>query len=156
MLIDQLKTDLTLSLKKGDTVRVGTLRFLLAAVQNEAIQKYGNASDTSLTDEDVLSVIKKQAKTHRESIDAFEKAGRVELVAKEQAELTILEAFLPKALSDEELIQLLEPVIASGENNPSAGSGQAFGLLMKQAMAAVNGHADGGRVAAILKQMLQK
>lgn len=148
MLIDQLKTDVTQSLKNGDAMRVGTLRFLLSAIQNLAIDKYGNASDTSLTDEDVLTVIKKQAKTHRESIDAFEKAGRGELVAKEQAELTILEAFLPKVVSDEELMKLLEPVVASGENN--------FGLLMKQAMAAVKGQADGGRVVAMLKQMLQK
>lgn len=156
MLIDQLKTDLIQSLKKGDTVRVGTLRFLLSAIQNAAIQRYGNASETSLTDEDVLTVIKKQVKTHRESIDAFQKAGRGELVAKEQAELVILEAFLPKAVSDEELMKLLVPVVASGEKNPSTSSGQDFGLLMKQAMAAVKGQADGGRVAAILKQMLQK
>lgn len=155
MLIDQLKTDLTLSLKKGDTVRVGTLRFLLAAIQNTAIHKYGSASGTSLTDEDVLGVIKIQAKTHRESINAFEKARRGELVAKEQAELTILEAFLPKAVSDEELMKLLEPVVASGENNLPAGR-QDFGLLMKKAMAAVKDKADGGRVATILKQMLQK
>lgn len=148
MFIDQLKIDLTQSLKKGDTVRVGTLRFLLSAVQNTAIHSYGNASETSLTDEDVLGVIKKQTKTHRESIEAFEKAGRGELVAKEQAELTILESFLPKQLSDEELKTLLSPVISSGEKN--------FGLLMKQAMAAVKGQTDGGRVAAILKQLMHE
>lgn len=145
MLIDQLKTDLIQSLKKGDTVRVGTLRFLLSAIQNAAIQSYGNKSETSLTDEDVLSVIKKQAKTHRESIEAFEKAGRGELVAKEQAELVILEAFLPKQLTDEDLKTMLTPVISSGEKN--------FGLLMKQAMAVVKDQADGGRVATILKQL---
>ncbi len=146
MLIDQLKTDLIQSLKKGDTLRVGTLRFLLSAVQNAAIHSYGNASDTSLTDEDVLNVIKKQAKSHHESIDAFQKAERGDLVEKEQAELAILESFLPKQLSEEELKTLLSPVISSGEKN--------FGLLMKQAMAAVKGQVDGGRVSAILKQLM--
>lgn len=156
MLVDQLKADLTQSLKKGDTVRVGTLRFLLSAVQNAAIAKYGALGEAGLKDADVLDVIKNQAKTHRESIDAFEKAERMELVAKEQAELTILEALLPKQLSDDELTKLLEPVITSGEKNTSTSSGQVFGLLMKQAMAAVKGQADGGRVAELLKYMLQK
>ena len=146
MLVDQLKADLTQSLKKGDSVRVGTLRYLLFAIGNLAISKYGNSSETSLIDEDVLDVIKKQVKTHRESIDAFEKAGRDELVAKEQAELVILGEFLPKQISDEELKKLLEPVISSGETN--------LGLLMKQAMILVAGKADGGRVATIVKQML--
>ena len=145
MIIDQLKADLVQSLKRGDSVHVGTLRFLLAAIQNLAIRKYGNASDTSVTDEDVLDVIKKQTKTHRESIDAFEKAGRTELAAKEKAELVILEEFLPKQISDDDIKKILDPVLSSGEKD--------FGLLMKQAMTLVAGKADGGRVSTILKQL---
>lgn len=145
MLRDQLQQDITTSLKAGNTRRLETLRFLLAAVTNSAIAKYGAAADTQLTDQDVLDVIKKQAKTHRESIEAFQKAGRSELVQKEQEELAILESFLPKEMSDEALKALLEPVARSGETN--------FGLLMKQAMAAVRGQADGGRVSAMLREM---
>lgn len=146
MLVDELKHSVIASLKQGDTRRVGTLRFLLAAVQNTAIAKYGSKADTRLTDQDVLDVIKKQAKTHRESISAFQKAGRDELAAKEKEELAILETYLPKELSDQELQTMLKPLAVSGELN--------FGLLMGKAMKLVAGQADGGKVSSILKQML--
>ncbi|KKR78849.1 MAG: hypothetical protein UV58_C0025G0016 [Candidatus Wolfebacteria bacterium GW2011_GWC1_43_10] len=146
MLLDDLKADVLTSMKKGDHVRVDTLRFLLAAIRNAAISKYQAAGEAAMKDEDVLDVIKKQVKTHKESIEAFTKASRNELVLKEQGELTILEAFLPKEMTDEELKKLLEPVAKSGESN--------FGLLMKQAMQAVAGRADGGRVSSMLKQLI--
>lgn len=146
MLIDELRQSLMASLKSGDTRRVDTLRFLLAAVRNAAIAKYAAKGEKGLTDADVLDVIKKQAKSHRESIEAFDKAGRAELAAKEREELAILEAYLPKQLSDEEIKALLAPVIASGEKN--------FGKLMGAAIAVLKGKADGGRVATILKQLL--
>src|SRR3989339_230844 len=98
MLLDDLKADVLTSMKKGDHVRVDTLRFLLAAIRNAAISKYQAAGEAAMKDEDVLDVIKKQVKTHKESIEAFTKASRNELVLKEQGELTILEAFLPKEI----------------------------------------------------------
>lgn len=94
MLISELRQSLTTALKAGESRRVDTLRFLLAAVQNTAIAKYGAKSDTKLTDSDVLDVIKKQVKSHKQSIDAFEKARREDLVRKEKEELAILEAYL--------------------------------------------------------------
>lgn len=148
MLIDQLQEDLNTSLKAGKTVRVGALRFLMSAVRNAAIAKYQAKWETSLTDADVVEIVKKQIKTHKESIEAFEKAGRGELADKEKQELAVLTEFAPKELSDEDLKQLLIPVVASGEQN--------FGLLMKSAMAAVKGQADGGRVSSLLKQLLSK
>lgn len=146
MLISELRQSLTTAMKAGDRCRVDTIRFLLAATHNSAIAKYGARGEAGLTDADVLDVIKKQAKTHKESIEAFDKAGRHELAAKEKEELAILESYLPQELSDERLKKLLEPVVASGETN--------FGVLMKQAMAVVAGQADGKRVAAIVKTML--
>jgi uncharacterized protein len=148
MLLDSLQGDLNTSLKAGNAVRVATLRLLIAAVKNSGIAKYGNAWETSLTQADLVDVVKKQIKTHKESIVAFTDAARPELAAKEQEELTILEEFAPKELSDDEVKKLLEPIVASGEAN--------FGLIMKSAMAAVAGKVDGGRVSALLKQMLQK
>lgn len=147
MLLSSLQSDVVTSLKRGDTLRVSALRFLLAAIRNSAIAKYGAAGESSLTEEDIFGVIKKQVKSHRESIEAYQKAGRRELQQKEEAELAILSAFLPKQLSDEQVGQLLEPIIASGEKN--------FGLLMGGAMKAVKGQADGTRVSGILKKMLQ-
>ncbi len=146
MLVDELKKSVIAALKQGSTRRVETLRFLLAAVQYTAIAKYGSEADTKLTDQDVLDVIKKQAKTHLESIEAFQKAGRGKLATKEQEELAILEGYLPKQLSDEEIKTLLEAVVAGSEKD--------FGKLMGQSMAAVKGQADGGRVSSLLKQML--
>ncbi|MEK9143621.1 MAG: GatB/YqeY domain-containing protein [Patescibacteria group bacterium] len=153
MLVDELKRSVIASLKQGSTRRVETLRFLLAAVQYTAIAKYGSDADTKLTDQDVLDSIKKQAKAHRESISAFQKAGREKLVTKEQEELAILEEYLPKQLSDKEIETLLAPLITSEKKDLPAGR-QDFGKLMGQAMTAVKGQADGGRVSAILKQML--
>lgn len=146
MLMDQLQTDLTTSLKARERDRVETIRFLIAGVRNLVSAKYGAKWETSLTDADVLDTVKKQIKTHRESIEAFEKAGRQELVDKEKAQLAVLEEFAPKELSDEELKKILTPIAASGEQN--------FGLLMKQAMAVVKGQAEGGKVSAMLRSLL--
>lgn len=145
MQLSDLQQELARSLKTGDVVRVETLRFLIAAVNNAAIAKYGSEADSKLTEEDILEVVKKQVKTHKESIEAFAKAGRSELADREKAQLAILEAYLPKQLSDEELRKLLEPIVTSTETN--------FGILMKQAMEKVAGKANGGRVAGMLKKL---
>ena len=143
MLLDSIKIQIQQSLKNREVVRVDTLRFLLSAARNLGIAKYGAQGEAGLTDQDILEVIKKQVKTRKESIEAFEKAKRNDLVDKEKKELEILSTFLPQELGDEELKKILEPIAKTGEKN--------FGLLMKQAMAAVQGQADGGRVSAMLK-----
>lgn len=148
MLLDTLKTDLVTAMKAHDQVAVDTIRFLMSAIRNAAIAKYGAASDTALTDVDVMDAIKKQVKTHKESIVAFAAAGRTELVNKESGELAVLERYVPAEMSDEELKTLLAPVAASGEVN--------FGLLMRNAMAVVAGKADGGRVSSMLKNLMTK
>ncbi len=147
-LLYTLQLQVSEALKSGDRVRVETLRFLLSAVRNAAIAKYGNKSEVAVTDDDVVDVIKKQVKTHRESVEAFTQAGRQELADVEKAQLAILEAYLPKQMSDEELTKILEPVVATGEKN--------FGLLMGQAMKAVKGQADGAKVSTLLKEMIQQ
>ena len=144
MLLDTLRKKLIEAVKARDTVGTDTLRFLLSGLKNTAIAKYGPAREASLTDADVLDGIRIQVKSHRESIEAFTKGKRDDLVNKEKKELAILETFLPPGLSDEELEALLQPVISSGETN--------FGSLMKRAMELVAGRADGGRVAALLKK----
>ncbi len=147
MLIDEFKSQLQKAMKAGDTNRRDTLRFLLSAINNSAIAKYGAEAEAKFTEADVLDTIKKQVKTHKESIEAFEKGGRADLVEKEKSELTILEAYLPKQMSDEELKKLLEPIVSAGGD---------FGPMMGKAMAAVKGQADGRRVSVLLKQMLGK
>jgi len=146
MTLSDLQTDLNSSLKAGKTARVETLRFLISAIRNAAIAKYGAAWETSVTDADVVDAVKKQIKTHKESIEAFANAGRQELAAKEKEELAVLSEFAPKEMSDEELQAILAPIAASGEQN--------FGLLMKSAMVAVAGKADGARVSTALRQLM--
>lgn len=148
MMLDTLKADLVTTMKAHDQVGVDTIRFLLSAIRNMAIAKYGAASDTALTDADVMDTIKKQVKTHKESVEAFKTAGRAELVAKESGELAVLERYVPAEMSDEELKNLLAPVAASGEPN--------FGLLMRNAMQVVSGKADGARVSSMLKSLMAK
>jgi uncharacterized protein len=148
MTLDDLQHDLNASLKSGKSVRVAALRLLISAIRNAAIDTYGSAWETSIKDADIVEVAKKQVKMHKESILAFENAGRKDLVMKEQEELTVLEEFAPKEMSDDDLKKLLAPIASSGEQN--------FGLLMKSSMAIVAGRADGGRVSALLKQLLQK
>ena len=134
------------SMKARDTVAVDTLRFLISAVKNVAINKYGADSDAKLTDSDVLDVVKKQVKTHKESIEAFTKAGRAELAANEQAQLVILESYLPKEMTDDDLRALLVPIAAAGGD---------FGPLMGKAMSAAKGQAGGDRVSSMLKRLLE-
>lgn len=146
MMLSDLQADLNASLKAGKSSRVATLRLLMSAVRNAAIAKYGASWETSFNEADIADAVKKQIKTHKESIEAFTAAGRTELADKEQEELAVLQEFAPKELTDEELRTILLPITASGEAN--------FGLLMKQAMAAVSGKADGARVSALVKQLM--
>jgi uncharacterized protein YqeY len=145
MLLSQIKSSIIESVKGHDSPRAETLRFLLSAIRNAGIDKYAPKGEEAMTDEDILEVIKKQVKTHKESIEAFSGAGRTELAEKEKVELAILVAYLPKEMSDQDLTAMLTPIARSGEKN--------FGLLMKQAMALVGGKADGSRVSAILKKL---
>lgn len=147
MLLDDLRATLAPAMKAHDTVTVETVRFLLAAVRNVAIAKYGAEGEAKVTDADVLDVIKKQVKTHKESIEAFEKAGRNELADSEKAQLAILEGYLPKQMPDGELEALLAPVAAQGGD---------FGPMMGRAMGVVKGQADGGRVSAILRKLTRQ
>lgn len=147
MLLQDLQKDIIVSLKAGDGMRVETLRFLVSAVKNSGIAKYGAETDAKLNDADVVDVIKKQVKSHRESVDAFEKAGRNELAAKEKSQLVILEAMLPKEMSDEELKKIVINAVKTGETN--------FGKLMGLVMREVNGNANGNRVSQMVKQQLE-
>lgn len=144
---DTLQADLTAAMRARDAVRAGSLRMALTAVTTEEV---AGKEHRELTDDDVLKVLAKEAKKRREASAAYTDAGRVELAAKEDAELAILEAYLPKQLSDEELTRIVtEAVTASG----AAGMPQ-MGLAMKAANQAVAGRAEGGRVAATVRQVL--
>ncbi len=144
---EQLHVDLTAAMRARDRVRSGTIRMALTAVTNEEV---AGKEQRQLSDDDVLKVLTKEAKKRREAADAYVAAGRTELAEREQAELAVLESYLPKQLDDAELESIVrEAVTASG----ATGLPQR-GLAMKAANAAVAGRAEGGRVAAIVRQVL--
>lgn len=143
--LDLINAELVEAQKKRDEVVVSTLRMLLAAVKNAQIAKGGD-----LTDEEVLEQITKSAKQHSESIDAYQKGGRADLVEKEKAELAVLAKFLPEQLSEDEIGKIVDDVISTTE----AKGASDLGRVMGQVMAKVKGKADGNVVSGIVRSKL--
>ena len=146
-LMDQIEKDIIAAMKAKDAIKLSTLRMLKSAVGNYLIQVKKDKAD----DAEVLSLVGKQAKQRRESIESFEKAGRADLADKEKAELAILEAYLPKQLSDEELrTEVQKAITASGAVGVAD-----MGKLMKVLMPAIQGKVDGKRVQEAVKALLK-
>lgn len=154
MFLDKIRQDLDRGVKEKDRDKLRTLRFLLSNIQNLAIEKYppekGGLPAGGLTDEDVISVIQKLVKTHKESIEAFKSGGREDLVKQEEAELALLQKYLPESLSEEEIKKITEEVIRQLTEQGLTD----FGKIMGQVMAKVKGRADGATVARIVKEVL--
>src|SRR3990167_10317843 len=143
--VDILRSDLNQSLKSKDEPKVSTLRLLLSALNYKKIEV-----QRELTDQDILSVIQKEVKKRKESIELFKQGKRDDLVAKEEAELQILQPYLPQQLSEEELIRLVDQAIQ--ERNATALV--QMGIVMKQVMAKAQGQADGKLVSELVKKRL--
>jgi hypothetical protein len=144
---DRLNEDLRAAMKGRDEVTVSTLRMALAAVRTAEVS--GTAA-RDLSDDEVTSVLTKEAKKRREAAAAFAGAGRADQAARENAEGEILDAYLPKQLTDEEIAALVAETLAAGG---FSGKGQ-MGPAMKAVQAAVAGRAEGGRVAAEVRKQL--
>jgi uncharacterized protein YqeY len=142
-----LRADLHSSMRDHDKMRSETLRMALTAITNEEVS---GTSARELSDDEVLRVLAKEAKKRREAATAYLDAKRPELAAKEDAELAILDAYLPAQLSDAEL----QGIVAQALSETGATGMPQMGLVMKAATALVAGRADGGRVAAIVKSAL--
>ena len=138
--------ELKQAMKAQDAVRVSTLRLFKAALRNAAIEK----RQDQLPDADTLAILSRQIKQRRESIEAYRKGGRADLIAKEEAELAILLVYEPPQLGDQELQALIAKAIAS---TGAAGPADQ-GRVMKQVMAEVQGRADGKRVSQAVATLL--
>lgn len=147
MLLDQIRSDLNSALKSKDQGKVDTLRFLLGAIHDLEITKYPPSKGGKITDDDVVAVIQKQVKTHKESMDMFAKGSRQDLVEREGLQLRILESYLPKQMSDSDIRSKVEEM---RKNNPEAD----FGKLMKLVMGELRGKADGSVVSQVVKEVL--
>jgi uncharacterized protein YqeY len=143
----KMSDDLRQSMRSGDTVKRDTLRMLLSSVNYAE-----SAKQSALTDADILGVISKDVKRHQESIDAFKKGNRADLVAKEEAEMVVLQSYLPKQMSHDEVIAAAREVIAAVE---AKGPGDK-GRVMQQLMPKLKGKADGKEINDIVTGLLQQ
>jgi len=142
----QIVADLTAAMKAQDAPRTSTLRMVKAAMMNRQIEK-----GSELDDDDVQKLLRSLVKQRRDSIELYEKAGRAELVAREQAEIDVIESYLPQAASTEVIEQAVTAAIAE----TGASSMKDMGKVMKAAQAALAGkNADGKTVSEVVKAKL--
>ena len=142
----QLNDELKDAMRSGDTTRRTTIRYLLSIIQNEEIAKR-----SELDDEGILAVLSRQAQQRRDSIEAFEKADRQDLVDKEKAELDYILPYLPQQLSADEIKELVVRAISDvGASGPGD-----MGKVMSQVMPGVKGRAEGKQVSSIVAGLLK-
>ena len=146
MLEDQMMNDYVKAMKDKDTVRSSVLSFLRAQVKNVRIDKKAEKLD----DADVIAVVKKQIKQRQDSIEQFEKGGRMDLAQKEKQEMEILKSYLPPEMSAAEL----KNIIAQAIQESGAAGSKDMGKVMKVLMPKVAGKADSKLVSDLVKEKL--
>ena len=142
----RIANDLKGSIKNKDATRTSTLRMITASMQNLAIEKKTN----ELKDADVIKIISKQAKEHRDSIESFKKGNRTDLVEKETKELSILKSYLPKQLGEKELEEIVKKVISETGASSKADFGKVMTLIMQE----IKGQADGKIISSLVQKLL--
>jgi uncharacterized protein len=144
----QVDNDIKDAMRARETVRLNALRLLKSAMKNAAIEKGG--AEGMLDDAEASAVIRKQIKQRQDAIEGFEKGGRPELAAAERAEIEVLSAYLPAALSPDEVTALAREAIAEA----GATSKQQMGAVMKIATAKAAGRADGKTLSQAVQKLL--
>ncbi len=143
---ERITGDMTAAMKAKDAPRLSTLRMVKAAVQNREIEKGGE-----LSDEEMTKALQSLVKQRRDSVEQYEKAGRAELAEKERAEIAVIEEYLPRAASREEVERAVEEAVAE----TGATSLKEMGAVMKAALARLAGrNADGKMVSDAVKAKL--
>ena len=148
----RLRSDLTAAMKARDTLTMGTLRMVLAAVTNEEVS---GSRARELSDPEVTTVLAREVKKRKESAEAFEGAGRTELAERERAESAVIAGYLPQQLTDHEITALVaESVAAVAASNGAPPTMKQMGLVIKDAQARAAGRAEGAKIAAAVKAAL--
>jgi uncharacterized protein len=142
---ERITEDMKSAMRSGDKERLATIRLALAAIKQREVDER-----ITLDDAQVLAVLEKMIKQRKESVAQFEAGGRADLVAKEQAEMAVLQGYLPAQLSAAELDALIAEAIASS----GAASIKDMGKVMAAVKSKAQGRADMGAVSALIKQKL--
>lgn len=144
MLLEKLQSDSIEALKTGNKQKLSVLRMLVSEVKNSQIDII--AAGKELTDDDVLKVLAKELKKRKDSIEAYNKAGRSDLSEVEESEAKIISEYLPQQMSETDVEAIVSEVISGGATD--------FGSVMKGAMAKIAGRADGKLVSEVVKRLL--
>ena len=146
--VERVDSDLKEAMRTKDAAKLGVLRMLKSALKYAAIAK--SDAEAELSDAEVAQVIRKQAKQRQDSIESFEKGGRAELVEKERNELSILNAYLPQAMTSEEVSGVVRETIAE----VGATSKAQMGAVMKALQVKLGGRVDGKTLSAEVSRQL--
>lgn len=149
MLKDKLADDLKTAMRARDQVRLRTIRSLRAALMEKEIAQREGGSAT-LSDDEELAVVQKQAKQRRDAIDQYEKAEREDLRIREAEELAVIEEYLPRQLSEDEIRDAVREVIATTGGTSMADMGKVMGAAMEK----LRGRAEGRTVQQIVRELL--
>ncbi|MFC0298259.1 GatB/YqeY domain-containing protein [Geobacillus jurassicus] len=145
-LLDRLNDDMKQAMKNKEKEKLSVLRMLKAALQNEAI-KLGKSP---LSEDEELTVLSRELKQRKDSLQEFENAGRSDLVEKVKTEIDIVQSYMPKPLTEEELRELIEQTIKEVGASSKADMGKVMGAIMPK----VKGRADGSLVNKLVQQQL--
>lgn len=150
MLRDKLSDALKEAMKARDRRRVATVRLILAAIKDREIAGRTSGDGESVGDDDVLQILAKMVRQRRESIEAYEQAGRIELAEQERAEIGIVESFMPQQLSAAEIADICKAVV----DETGASGLKDIGRVMGALKARYAGQMDFGKASATVKQLL--
>ena len=146
----RISEDLKTAMKAKDTLRLSTLRLINAAIKDRDIALRGEGEDREMTDEEITATLSRMVKQRQESARAYEEGGRLELVERELAEIGVIETYLPRQLSQDEVAVAIDSVVAEVE----AGSIRDMGRVMNALKARYTGQMDFGAVGPMVKARL--
>jgi uncharacterized protein YqeY len=144
-LLQKITDDMKTAMKSGDRVRLEVLRFTLASLNAAQKEKALKDPTATLSDDEVIKLLQKEAKKRKDSVDLFKQGGRADLVEKEESDLKIIYEYLPQELSHDEVMAIVKDLKAKGFND--------FSSLMRESMKAVQGRADGKMVGDVIKDV---
>ena len=148
---ERIVSDLTAAMKAKDAQRLGVVRMLKSRIMEAEVEQRSHKGPAYvLDDQECLAVIASYAKQRRDSIEAYRKGGKEDLATKEEAELAIIQQYLPAQMSDDEVRRIVAAAIAE----TGASSAKEMGAIMKIVMPKLKGEADGAAVNRIVRELL--